>query len=118
MANTLHVDIVSDVVCPWCMIGWERLKKAAQQLENEIELEIRWRPFELNPQMAAEGVDRATYLAAKFGPDRMRGMHDRLSGVAAEDGIEVDFARITRQPRTLDAHRLIDWRSSRAVVRP
>ena len=67
MTERITIDIFSDVVCPWCLIGKRRLEQALQQLEGEVEAEVRWLPFELNPDMPKEGADRRTYLEAKFG---------------------------------------------------
>jgi predicted DsbA family dithiol-disulfide isomerase len=107
MQDTLRVDIVSDMVCPWCYIGWSRLKKAAASLGPEVELDVHWLPFELNPQMPPEGLDRRQYLAAKFGEEGARRSQERISAAAAEDGLAMDLERIARSPSTLKAHRLM-----------
>ena len=109
MATTVRVDIVSDIVCPWCLIGWERLKRAAAMLEGEIEIDAHWLPFELNPEMPAAGVDRQAYLVAKFGQARAEEVTDRLAAAAAADGISMHFDRVRRQPNTFAAHRLLHW---------
>lgn len=100
------VEIWSDIVCPWCYIGKRRLESAlATQGAAPV---IRWHPFQLNPDIPAEGVDRATYLEAKFGgAERAREIYARVEAAGREVGIAFDFARIERQPNTLDAHRLI-----------
>jgi predicted DsbA family dithiol-disulfide isomerase len=103
----MHIDIVSDVICPWCFIGKRRLEKALA-LRPELPVEITWRPFQLNPDMPPEGMERQAYLAAKFGGDAHA---DRIYASVAEAGATVDipfaFDRIRRTPNTRDAHRLI-----------
>jgi predicted DsbA family dithiol-disulfide isomerase len=104
----LKVDVVSDVVCPWCFIGKRRLETAMADIA--VPLEIRWRPFQLDPTIPPEGKDRRAYLAAKFGTtDRVRQMQDRLVEAGEEEGIPFAFERIKVSPNTLDAHRLIHW---------
>ena len=114
----MHLDIYSDTVCPWCLVGKRRLEKALA-LRPEPGLTVRWRPFQLNPGMAAEGMPRAEYVALKFG-DRGGDTYARIRGVGAEEGIAFAFERIARQPNTLNSHRLIDlaWQEGRqdAVV--
>jgi predicted DsbA family dithiol-disulfide isomerase len=112
-ASTLTIDVVSDVVCPWCYIGKRRLEHALGTLrarEPDLGLEVRWHPFELNPDIPPEGVERARYLADKFGSaQRAAQVYARVRAAGASVGLDLDFDRITRQPRTLDAHRLITW---------
>lgn len=105
----LVVDVVSDVVCPWCYVGKRRLE-AAMALRPEQPLEVRWRPFQLDATIPAGGLDRIEYMTRKFGSlDKIAGIHQRLAGIGAEVGIAFDFAAIKRSPNTLDAHRLIRW---------
>jgi predicted DsbA family dithiol-disulfide isomerase len=105
----MRIDIVSDVVCPWCFIGKRRLQKALA-LRPEIGVEIVWRPFQLNPDMPAEGVDRQTFLAAKFGGDgQAERIHANLAAAGASVGIDFAFDRIRRTPNTRDAHRLVRY---------
>ena len=103
----MHIDIVSDVICPWCFIGKRRLEKALA-LRPELDVDITWRPFQLNPDMPPGGMDRQAYLAAKFGSDAHA---DRLYATVTEAGATVDlpfaFDRIRRTPNTRDAHRLV-----------
>ncbi|MGO8919840.1 MAG: DsbA family oxidoreductase [Stellaceae bacterium] len=105
----MHIDIVSDVVCPWCFIGKRRLEKALA-LRPEIEAEITWRPFQLNPDLPLEGVERKAYLAAKFGGNAHA---ERIYANVTEAGATVDipfaFDRIRRTPNTRDAHRLLRY---------
>jgi predicted DsbA family dithiol-disulfide isomerase len=107
------IDIVSDVVCPWCYIGKRKLEGALAQLrvrEPGIAIAQRWHPFQLNPEMPAEGMSRSDYVEAKFGGKaRAADVYARVRAVGAEMGLALDFARIARQPNTLDAHRLIAW---------
>ena len=103
------IDVVSDVVCPWCYLGKHRLE-AALALRPDVETEIHWRPYFLDPRVPREGMARVDYLSRKFGSDeRIRPAHERLSRLGREEGIEFHFERITWQPNTLDAHRLIVW---------
>jgi predicted DsbA family dithiol-disulfide isomerase len=106
------IDVVSDVVCPWCYIGKRRLE-AALDAGDQPAPPIRWHPFQLNPDIPAGGVDRRTYLEDKFGgPERAREIYARVEAAGREVGIEFNFERIARQPNTLDAHRLIAWAQS------
>lgn len=102
------IDIVSDVICPWCFIGKRRLERALQ-LAPQADVQIMWRPFQLNPDFPPEGMDRAAYLRAKFGDDKGGNMYQRLRAAGAPDGIDFQFERIRRTPNTLKPHRLIRW---------
>jgi predicted DsbA family dithiol-disulfide isomerase len=105
----IRLDIFSDPVCPWCYIGKANLDRALEA-RGDHPFEIEWHPFQLNPDMAPGGMDRATYLADKFGGTaRVAQMEERIEAVAREAGLTIDFANITRIPNTLDAHRLIHW---------
>ncbi len=107
----LNVDVVSDVVCPWCFIGKRRLEGAlalyAQAHPGAPAPQVTWRPFQLNPDMPDEGMPRAEYARRKFG-DRGGAVNERVSGVGREVGIPFAFDRIVRQPNTLAAHGLIE----------
>jgi predicted DsbA family dithiol-disulfide isomerase len=108
----LTLDVVSDVVCPWCYVGKRRLEKALA-LVQDIPTEVRWRPYQLAPELPPEGKPRRDYMLAKFGdPERIRQIHARLTGIGAEEGIPFDFDRIAVAPNTLNAHRLILWARS------
>ena len=108
--QAMDVDFVADVVCPWCYVGWSRLKRTLA-LRPDIAAQIRWRPYQLNPELPPEGVDRKTLMAAKFGadPDRTRPMLENLQRQAAEDGLELKFDEIEKSPNSNAAHRLIVW---------
>lgn len=108
----LLIDVVSDVVCPWCFIGKRKLETALESLRGEegLEIKVRWHPFELNPELPAQGVPRDEYLRAKFGGNgRASEIYARVRAVGAQVGIDFDFERIELQPNTHDAHRLIAW---------
>src|SRR5215472_11710357 len=113
----LVVDVVSDVVCPWCYIGKRKLEAALATLrgrEPRLESNVRWHPFQLNPDLPHAGIPRAAYLEAKFGGKaRAAEIYSRVKAVGAEVGIAFDFDRIKQQPNTLDAHRLIAWAQER-----
>jgi len=104
----LGIDIVSDVICPWCFIGKRRFEKALRLLPSEMEVEVHWRPFELNPDMPAEGIDRKLYRTRKFGSwERSQALDAQVAQAGAGEGIPFAFDRMERTPNTFDAHRLI-----------
>lgn len=105
----IKLDIFSDPVCPWCMIGKAHLDRAlAAHADHPFEIE--WHPFQLNPGMPPKGVDRAEYLAAKFGgQDGAVSVYARVVEAAAAAGIAIDFATIKTMPNTFNAHRMIYW---------
>jgi predicted DsbA family dithiol-disulfide isomerase len=112
----LHVDVVSDVVCPWCFIGKRRLE-AALELVPDVAVEINWRPYFLNPWIPREGIDRQTYLETKFGSvERYAVIAERVVAAAALEGLLYASDAMSRQPNTLDCHRLILW--SRSATDP
>ncbi len=112
----LHIDVVSDVVCPWCYIGKHRLEMATA-LVPDIAVDIRWRPYFLNPWIPREGIDRKTYLETKFGSvARYSAIAERVVAAAAMEGLLYAPDKVTRQPNTLDSHRLILW--SRSATDP
>jgi predicted DsbA family dithiol-disulfide isomerase len=105
----ISVDVVSDVVCPWCFIGQKRLDIAIGQTAD-VDVEVRWRPFQLDPTIPPEGKDRKRYMLDKFGSEeRIRQIHQRVEGLGADVGIDFAFDAIKVAPNTLDAHRLIRW---------
>jgi len=105
----LEIEIASDVICPWCYIGKRRFEKALALLGDEVEANVTWLPFQLNPGMPVEGVARVDYRRSKFGSlERGRALDARVSQEGAQEGIEFAFDRMQRTPNTLAAHRLID----------
>jgi predicted DsbA family dithiol-disulfide isomerase len=108
LKQTVKVDIVSDVVCPWCYIGKRRLENAMKQLSSEHDFEVEYHPFELNPHMPKEGVNHKEYLAEKFGGEEQYNVITaRTSRVAAEEGLIFDFDQQNTSPNTRKAHALI-----------
>ena len=113
---TVRVDVVSDVVCPWCFIGKRRLE-GATALVPDIAVAVNWRPYFLNPWIPREGIDRQTYLEAKFGSaERYQMIAERVVAAAATEHLVYALDKIKRQPNTLDCHRLILW--SRSATDP
>jgi predicted DsbA family dithiol-disulfide isomerase len=106
----LTVDIVSDVVCPWCYIGKRNLE-AALTKSPANNVEIRWRPYQLDSTIPPEGIARRVYLERKFGA-RVDEIYTRVAAAGREAGIDFAFDRIERSPNTLDAHRVIRWSQS------
>ena len=105
----VRIDVVSDVVCPWCFIGKHRLEKALA-LRPDIPVEVHWRPYFLNDWIPREGISREQYLTTKFGsPERYKGIALRVTAAAAEEGLTYASDKMKRQPNTLDCHRLIRW---------
>jgi predicted DsbA family dithiol-disulfide isomerase len=111
----MQIDIVSDTVCPWCFIGKRRLERALA-LRPDMEFDIRWRAYRLDPTSPPEGVDRKQYMQAKFGnnPNR-QAMQDALKQAGDGEGIAFAFDKIARSPNTIDSHRLIRWAASAGV---
>jgi predicted DsbA family dithiol-disulfide isomerase len=105
----LRLDIVSDVVCPWCYIGKHRIENALA-LVKDVPVEVHWRPFFLNPWVPREGISREEYLTAKFGSvDAYKGIASRIMVAASEEGLTYHPELVKRQPNTIDCHRLIHW---------
>lgn len=112
----LRIDVVSDVVCPWCYIGKRRLERALQSV-GDIPVEVHFRPFFLNPWVPREGMAREAYLEAKFGSvERYHGMASRVAEAAAAEGLQYNSKSISRQPNTIDCHRLIRWAESQGLA--
>ncbi|MBM3347750.1 MAG: DsbA family oxidoreductase [Betaproteobacteria bacterium] len=107
----LSIDVISDVVCPWCYIGKRRLEGALrlyrEQHPGSPAPEVRWWSFQLNPDMPAAGIDRGTYLEQKFGTANMAVIYARVAAACREVGIPFAFDRVVRQPNTLVAHSLV-----------
>jgi predicted DsbA family dithiol-disulfide isomerase len=105
----IRIDIVSDVVCPWCIIGYKQLERALQ--ETKTAADIHWHPFELNPRMAQEGENLREHLAAKYGttPEGSRRARARLTELGAELGFVFDYTDDMRMVNTFRAHQLLKW---------
>src|SRR6266516_1299910 len=105
----MPIDVVSDIVCPWCFIGKRRLEKALA-LRPDIAAEVRWRPYFLNDWIPRQGIDRNTYLETKFRSlERYAAIAERVAAAARSEGLDYALDKIARQPNTLDCHRLILW---------
>ncbi|HZZ59726.1 MAG TPA: DsbA family oxidoreductase [Roseiarcus sp.] len=114
--DTLTIDVVSDVVCPWCYLGEKRLEAALAEESRPVA--VRWRPYQLDPTIPEGGLGRAEYMERKFGRDgRLQAIHDRLARLGVEVGIPFAFDKIERSPNTLDAHRFIRWADSEGKQR-
>ncbi|MFO1130627.1 MAG: DsbA family oxidoreductase [Hyphomicrobiales bacterium] len=107
MADRFTIDVVSDVICPWCFLGKRRLDAALAALDMDVF--IRWRPYMLDASIPPEGLDRHEYMLTKFGAERLKTIHDPLIEAGRELDVPYNFEAITRTPNTLDAHRLIRW---------
>ena len=111
----IRLDIFSDPVCPWCFVGKANLDRALRE-HPMSPFAIHWHPFQLNPDLPPEGVEKRAYLEAKFGgPAKVDAIHDRLREVAKAAGVEMDPDVPQRMPNTLNAHRLIHWAGIEAV---
>lgn len=109
----IPIRITSDFVCPWCYIGEKRLARAVEHLPPGIEVQLQWLPFELNPDMPPEGMDRRTYLLRKFGSwERVQAIQAQTARAGRNDGATFDYAAITRTPNTFLAHR-VSWLAER-----
>ncbi len=120
MARKLTIDIWSDVMCPWCLVGYGKLQKGLALLEGEIEADIRWHAFELNPDMPPEGEERSAHIARKYGRtlDQARGVQDQMRQAAIDAGVSLDYtgagedngeAPPAMMWNTFDAHKLLVW---------
>jgi predicted DsbA family dithiol-disulfide isomerase len=111
----MHIDIISDTVCPWCFIGKRRLEKAMSQ-RPDMNFEVLWRPFQLNPDMPREGMDRRQYVETKFGGrERAKQIYEHIEDAGRSEGIAFAYDKIARTPNTLDSHRLIKWAATAGV---
>jgi len=110
--HALTIEVYSDVVCPWCYVGKRRLEWALSELQETVKAEITWRPFQLNPTMPKEGMDRTTYLEAKFGSlEAFQQLEEHVLAAGTAERIPFAFEKIARTPNTFLAHRLI-WFAS------
>ena len=107
----LKIDIVSDVVCPWCVIGFENLKKAMYTMNREVEFEINWKPYELHPEIPEDGYDKELYMQQKFGGSSGRSStYNQIKEIGESLGFQFNFSKTKRIPNTFNAHRLI-WKA-------
>jgi predicted DsbA family dithiol-disulfide isomerase len=105
---SLTVDVISDVICPWCYIGKRRLERAIAAVEGQHEVQVHWHPFQLNPMMPKEGISRKEYRTRKFGSwERSLELDAKVIAVGESEGIHFAFDKTERTPNTVDAHRLI-----------
>jgi len=110
---TLVIEVISDAICPWCWIGKRRLDRAIAAVAPEITATVIWRPFELNPNMPKEGLDRRVYRSRKFGSwERSQALDAQVAAAARADDLDFRHDRMQRTPNTIDAHRLI-WLAGR-----
>lgn len=109
--NTVKIDIVSDIACPWCAIGFARLEKAIQQLQGEINFDVEWHPFELNPDSSSDGEPVAEMLSRKYGrtPEEIQSMQDNIQTIARDLGLNFDNLHQRDVRNTFNAHRLVKW---------
>lgn len=108
--NVVQIDVVSDVMCPWCYVGKKRLEKALAMVDDDIEVQINWKPFQLDPTIPPEGRDRKKYLADKFGsPEQAAQTYAPIKEAGVNEGIPFNFDEIKVSPNTLNAHRVIRW---------
>lgn len=110
MKATIKIDVVSDVVCPWCYIGKRRLEKAVAKLSSVYDFDIEYHPFELNPSTPETGLNQKEYLTKKFGgEDRYTELTNRVVGIAADEGLNLDFSKQLVSPNTRKAHSIIQF---------
>jgi predicted DsbA family dithiol-disulfide isomerase len=108
ITNTLSIEIVSDIICPWCYIGKRRIERALEQVDFANRIEIIWRPFQLNPTMPKEGVNRRQYRTQKFGTwEYSLSLDAQVTSAARELGLPFNFALVEKTPNTFDGHRLL-----------
>jgi predicted DsbA family dithiol-disulfide isomerase len=112
-----RIDVISDAICPWCYIGKRQFERAMPILAQEgLHFSVMWHPFQLNPDMPAEGVDRKSYRETKFGgPEKAKAIDERITETAATVGLEFHLEKLTRTPNTVNAHRLIRYAAQQGV---
>jgi predicted DsbA family dithiol-disulfide isomerase len=116
-AMKLEIDIVSDVVCPWCIIGYRQLRKALDMMPGEFEVHIRWHPFELNPNMPEDGQDVSEHLAQKYGtsPEQSQAARSRLTSLGDSLDFKFDYSPGMRMVNTFRAHQLLHWAAEQGL---
>jgi predicted DsbA family dithiol-disulfide isomerase len=114
MPTQIQIDFVSDVSCPWCVIGLKALEAALTKLDGQVVADIHFQPFELNPEMAAEGEDIVEHIGKKYGstPEQMAGSREAIRARGAQLGFTFDMSKRGRIYNTFDAHRLLHWAES------
>ena len=107
----LSIDIVSDVMCPWCIVGWLKFEKVMAHFAGRLDFRVQWRPFELNPDMPAEGEDAASHVMRKYGisAEQSRANSGRMAAIAADLGFTFNRGPGFRMRNSFDAHRLLSW---------
>ena len=110
----MQLDVISDTVCPWCYIGKKRLDAALAE-RGKDDVVVNWRPYQLDPSIPAEGIDRKAYYERKFGAERAKAAGETIKEFGEAVGIKFAFEKIERSPNTLDSHRLIRWAGSAGV---
>ena len=108
--DTLKIDIVSDIVCPWCVIGFKNLKKAMHELQTELNFEISWKPYELHPEIPHEGYDKKLYMQQKIGSSSGKSPYNEITKIGESVGFKFNFSKTERIPNTFMAHRLL-WKA-------
>ena len=109
--DKLKIDIVSDVVCPWCVIGFKNLQKALSELDSKVDFEISWKPYELHPEIPENGYDKKLYMQQKFGnPNGRSSTYKQIEEIGKSLDFDFNFSKTDRIPNTFKAHRLI-WKS-------
>ena len=107
----LKIDIVSDVVCPWCVIGFKNLRKAMNDMSHQVDFEITWKPYELHPEIPENGYDKELYMQQKFGgKSNGSSVYTQIKEIGESLGFEFNFSKTKRIPNTFNAHRLI-WKA-------
>ena len=105
--TSLKIEIVSDVVCPWCVIGYKNLQKAIKKLQNQIEFDVSWRPYELHPEIPEDGFDKELYMKQKFGNSSRSNFTSNIKELGESLGFEFNFSKSKTIPNTFKAHRFI-----------
>ena len=104
----INIKVISDTICPWCYIGKKQLEKAINKIDN-IEFDISYKPFQLDPTMPTDGVDRKRYIDRKFGEDTAKEVGNKIREAGKPVGIEFNYENIIKTPNTLNSHRILKW---------
>ena len=104
----INIKVISDTICPWCYIGKKQLEKAINKIDN-IEFDISYKPFQLDPTMPTDGVDRKRYIDRKFGEDTAKEIGNKIREAGKLVGIEFNYENIIKTPNTLNSHRILKW---------